>query len=467
MLDRYEQPRVRPYWLLDLLSSEQVLPALSQTERADVAIVGGGFVGLWTALNIKARAPGTDVVVLEQDVCGGGASGRNGGFVLSWWSKLPTLVKLYGLEDGVEIARQCEAAANEIGTYCREHRLEVDYNQGGWLWTATATSHVGSWEPAVSLTERAHVNAFTRLTVEEIAARTGSDRHIAGVLQPSAATVHPGKLARALRLAALNAGVRVYERSRVVAVDRTEPVRLRTPAGAVVASRAVIATNAWASALRELRNSLVVVSSDLVVTPPIPDRLEKIGWTHGEAITDSQMMVDFYRTTTDGRIAFGKGGWGIALGARIGAAFDRSTARRQHVAADFHRTYPSLADVPIAHDWSGPIDRSVDGLPLIGHLGGRRHLIYGVGWSGNGVGPSVIGAKIMTSLVLETDDQWSRNPLVDRRVQHFPPEPVRFVGAHLVREGVRRKERAELAGRSPSRVASALARFAPAGIEDH
>jgi hypothetical protein len=123
--------------------------------------------------------------------------------------------------------------------------------------------------------------------------------------------------------------------------------------------------------------------------------------------------------------------------------------------------------VPIAEDWSGPIDRSADGLPLLGRLGGRDDILYGVGWSGNGVGPSVLGGRVLASLALGRRDEWSAFPLVDRRPRLFPPEPVRFLGAHVVRAAVRRKETVEAAGGRPGRLVTRVAALAPAGLEDH
>jgi glycine/D-amino acid oxidase-like deaminating enzyme len=178
------------------------------------------------------------------------------------------------------------------------------------------------------------------------------------------------------------------------------------------------------------------------------------------------MMVDYYHVTREGRVAFGKGGWGIAFGGRIGAGFDRDSERARTVEADLRRTYPGLAGVPVTHDWSGPIDRTPNSLPLLGRFARAPHIGYGVGWSGNGVGPSVIGGKVLASLVLERDDDWSRHPLVGRSAGRFPPEPIRWVGAHFVRTAVASKERAEIRGRRPSRLAVALSRFAPAGLED-
>ena len=227
-----------------------------------------------------------------------------------------------------------------------------------------------------------------------------------------------------------------------------------------------MASNAWSAGIRELSRAIVVISSDIVATAPAPEALADIGWHRDLSITDSQTMVDYYRISADGRVVFGKGGWTIAYGGRIGPAFDRSARRAAEVTADFRRYYPQLGHVPITHDWSGPIDRTPNSLPLLGYLGGRRHIVYGVGWSGNGVGPSVIGGRILASMALGRRDEWSEHPLVERSSGRFPPEPIRFLGAHVVREAVAQKERKENMDAKPGWLVSTLARLAPAGLED-
>ena len=314
--------------------------------------------------------------------------------------------------------------------------------------------------------EQHGIDAFRRLEPGEAARRAGSPSHVAGVFDPQAATVQPAALARGLRRVALELGVRIHEGSPVVRFTRERPLRVDTAQGSVAAEKLVVAMNAWAAALPELRRSLVVVSSDIVATPPIPDRLEAIGWTGGEGITDSHTMVAYYRTTGDGRIVFGKGTASVAYGGRVGDAFDRDPARSAMAEADFRRTYRALADVPIEQDWGGPIDRTPASLPILGHLGGREHILYGVGWSGNGVGPSFVGGRILASLALGADDEWSRCGLVDAPHDTFPPEPLRYAGAQVVRAAVIRKACAETANRPPRRLAVRVAAFAPKGLED-
>jgi len=456
----------RSFWLQEVQGDAPDQPPLSGDQRADVAIIGGGYVGLWTALRIKEHDPSCDVVLFEQDICGGGASGRNGGFVLSWWQKLASLSKLVGAEEAIRIGRSSELAIAEIGDFCRKHDIDADFRQGGWLWTATASAQMGAWESVVRICERMGVEAFRRLEPAEVMRRAGSAAHRAGVFEASAAVVQPAALARGLRRVALEVGVRIYEHTQVSSFTRAHPVRIHTATGELTAEKLLLATNAWAAAIPELSRAIAVISSDIVMTAPVPDRLREIGW-HGDlAVTDSQTMVDYYRISRDGRVAFGKGGWTIAYGGHIGANFDRHHKRPREVEADFRRYYPMLKDVPVTHDWSGPIDRTPDSLPRLGHLGGRKHIVYGIGWSGNGVGPSVIGGKILAGLVLERDDEWARHPLVGRSVRNFPPEPIRFIGAHVVRTAVAAKEKAELQERKPSFLAVQLAKLAPAGLED-
>jgi putative aminophosphonate oxidoreductase len=458
----------RSLWLQEVLGDAPEIEAPLQGEkRADIAIIGGGYVGLWTAIRIKEWNSSCDVVILERDICGGGASGRNGGFVLSWWAKLGTLIRLVGQEEALRLARASASAIDEIKQFCDQHGIDSHFRKGGWLWTATTQAQVDAWKSTVKICEKFCVEAFLRLAPAEVARRTGSPSHLSGVLQTNAATVQPAALARGVRRVALELGVRIYEHTRVLSFNRNYPTTIKTHNGQLSADKVIIAMNGWAAELPELRRALVVISSDMVATAQIPQSLEEIGWTGGECITDSQQMVDYYRTTRDGRIAFGKGGGEIALGGRIGADFDRNAGRSKDVKADFHRVYPSLASVPLEYDWSGPVDRSVSGIPIFGQLGGQPHLLYGVGWSGNGVGPSVIGGKILASLALELKNEWSESGLVDQKKARFPPEPIRFIGAHVVREAVRHKERAEAQGQAPNRIAVMLARLAPAGLEDH
>lgn len=460
--------RHRSYWLEEIAAAGDApdAPPLDDATRADVTVIGGGYVGLWTAIRIKQMEPDCDVAVLEQDICGGGASGRNGGIVLSWSPKITSLAKLFGAEDAARICSQSEDAIEEIRAFCAAQHVNADFRRGGWMWTATSKAQMGAWDGVLGVCERIGVKPFASVEPSEVARRTGSFAHRAGVFESSAAIVQPAALARGLRRVALERGVRIYEHTKVLSFGRKRPVIVKTQSGSLTCDKLVIATNAWAAGICELNRSIAVISSDMIVTEPIPDKLKSLGWESNLAITDSQTMVDYYRLTRDGRIAFGKGGWTIAFGGNIGENFERHRKRAAEVISDLHRYYPTLKDVRITHDWSGPIDRTSDSLPLIGFLGGREHIIYGVGWSGNGIGPSVIGGKILASLSLGRNDEWGNHSLVGRAASRFPPEPIRFIGAHIVRAAVASKERAEIKDNKPSILSVQFSKLAPAGLED-
>jgi putative aminophosphonate oxidoreductase len=452
---------VRSWWLGQAAPRADA-PVLDGDHRADICIVGGGFTGLWTALRVKLLEPAAEVVLTEADICGGGASGRNGGFAMSFWHQFIALERACGTAEALRLARASCAAVDEIGGFCAEHEIDAHYRHDGWLWTATNRMQLGAWNSTVEALERHGVQPFVSIDPNELAARSGSSAHIAGVFERTGATVQPALLARGLLRVARERGVAVFEHSPMVMLERGRPAVVTTPGGRITADRVVIAMNAWSASLRELRRAFVVVSSDIVITDPIGDELQRIGWRDGVAISDSRLMVHYYRTTRDGRVAFGKGGGRLAYGARF-ASFNGRSPIESQLAASMRSVYRSLQTVPIAASWSGPIDRTVDGLPFFSTLG-RPDLICGAGYSGNGVGPSVLGGRILSSLALGLDDEWTRCGLVCSPPRGLPGEPWRYLGGRVVRGAVARKERAEDAGRRPARVDRALAGLAPAGL---
>ena len=445
------------------MPSEPEATVLDGVRHADVCIVGGGFTGLWTALAIKSLQPEVEVAVVESDICAGGASGRNGGFALSLWHHFIALERICGGAEAVRLARASAAAVAEIGSFCEEHAIDAHYRADGWLWTATNAAQLGAWKGTIAAIEGHGERPFAAIGQEELAARSGSAAHLAGVFEQTSATVQPALLARGLLRVAREKGVAVFERSPMVALERSKPLVVRTTDGSVRAGRVVIATGAWSARLQELRRALVVVSSDIVITDPVPEELERIGWRDGVSISDSRLMVHYYRTTYDGRVAFGKGGGRLAYGARIGRSFNGRSPIEAQIAERMRLIYPSLRASPVAARWTGPIDRTLDGLPFFFALG-RPDLICGAGYSGNGVGPSVLGGRILGSLALGLDDEWARCGLVRAPPRGLPGEPWRYLGGRVVRGAVARKERAQDAGRRPARLDRALARLAPAGL---
>jgi putative aminophosphonate oxidoreductase len=455
----------RPWWLAQALAGEtgEAAPPLVGDTRAELAIVGGGFTGLWTAIRAKQQRPELDVVLLESDVCGAGASGRNGGCALTWSTKFFTLQRLYGQAEALRLVRASEQAVLEIERFCIDHGIDCEWRRHGTLFTATSAAQLGASDAVMAALQQHGACAWTRVPVEQLQRRAGSAAHLEGWFSPLAATVQPGKLVRGLRRVALQLGVRLHEGTPMTGLSEGAVPVVGTARGSVTADRVVVAINAWmASAFREFERSIAIVSSDMVITEPAPAALRRTRLDGGISVLDSRTFVHYYRSTADGRLMLGKGGNTFAYGGRMDPVFDGPSPYRELLAEQLRRFMPQLAGTPIAASWNGASDRSVTGLPFFGRLRGRPDVFYGLGYSGNGVAPSRMGGEILASLALGLDNDWTRSPLVRGPLGRFPPEPVRYVGSLVVRNAIRRKEAAEDRGRRPRPLDVALSRLAAA-----
>ena len=451
----------RSWWLREALAAERdtpTAPPMRGTVTADVAIIGGGYTGMWTAYDLTERAPGVRIVLVEQDICGGGPSGRNGGFVHGWWDQLPLLVELHGDEGALETARASQDAVAQIGMFCERHAIDAWWVHAGYIQASASEAQDGDWQLAVETCERLGMgHAYVPLSQAEVQARCASPRFRGGVLMPGGASVQPARLARGLRRVLLERGVTIHEQTRVRRMRPGSPVRLETNGGELRADQVVLAVNAWAAGWPGFRTRLLTWGSYIVLTEPIPELLADIGWTGGEAISDSRFTVHYFRTTRDGRLAFGAGVGQAGYGGAIGRSFTSDHRAVDRAVAGLRHLFPMLAGVSIEDAWGGPIDISSDRLPAIGSIhGGRVHFAHG--YSGNGVGPSRLAGRILGAIVDGGQDPISRLPIVGARARRFPPEPFRYVGARLIREALVRKDEAEDRGRRPNALVRLVAR---------
>ncbi|WP_404937325.1 FAD-dependent oxidoreductase [Pseudomonas sp. JDS08PS003] len=456
---------MRPFWLEQALQQEtpDPCPPLQGDTTCEVAIVGGGYTGLWTAIMLKEQNPGLDVLLIEADICGAGASGRNGGCALSWSAKYFTLERLFGIEEAVRLVKESERSIHAIGAFCERYGVDAQYRLDGTLYTATNQAQVGSTDGVIAALERRGINSFEKRPLADVQRMAGSSQHLEGWYSPAAASVQPGLLVRGLRRVALQLGVRIHEHSAMTGLEEGRPALLRTPLGQIRAQRVVLAMNAWmARAFPQFERSVAIVSSDMLITEPRPQLLQQIGLTSGVTVLDSRIFVHYYHNTPDGRIMLGKGGNTFAYGGRMLPVFDQPSPYAGLLHKSLGQFFPAFAEVPVAATWNGPSDRSVTGLPFFGQMSRAGNLFYGFGYSGSGVGPCHMGGQILASLVQGLDNPWTRSPLVNGPLGYFPPEPIRYLGSLMVRNAIRRKERAEDHGRRPRHLDVRLARFAAA-----
>ncbi len=439
-------------WWLEEAGPVEPAPSLQGDTSTDVVVVGAGYLGLWTAWQLKRLEPGIDVTVLDAGLAGHGPSGRNGGFVSTLWDDLPILRDRVGGPRALDVARASERGVDGIGAWCEEQGVDAWFRRAPTLLVATSPAQLAASRDAVEACAALDVpDEIRAISADELRARCDAG-FLGGALVRTSATVHPARLALGLRAKALEAGVRLHERTPVrrLTADATATTR----SGHVRAGHAVLAVNSATAGFSGFRLAQAVASSHMVVTEPVPDVLEDLGWTGGEPIADGRTLLHYMRTTRDGRIAFGWGGGRMGFGARRLGRLDVDPGAARTARADLLRFFPQLEGRRITHAWGGPIDVSPTHLPIFGSRGRVHH---GFGFTGNGVGPSYVGGEILARLALDRRDELTRLALVEPERKLMPPEPLRWLGGTAIRGALVRADAAEDAGRRPAPVTRVVA----------
>lgn len=435
-------------------------PPLSGPLTVDVAIVGGGFTGLWTALALRERAPHLSVALIEAKLCGSGASGKNGGKVHGYWASLAGMAANIGPDAALAVARAGTRAQDGIRAFATAPGRDVWWRESGNVRVSAAPAQDAKLKTYVDTARRlGEPDSVLPLSPEQVAGHCRSPVFRGGLYFPEGANVQPARLARELRRAAIAAGVRVFENTPMTRLDAGSPNRIVCPNGEIVAKEVVLATNIELVKRKEVAPLMTVFSSYALMTEPAPHRLAEMGWNRDEGIADLRMFVHYFRKTIDGRVLMGSGSGPISFGANTAnpqLTTDLASARRAE--RGLRRLLPAFADVAIDRVWGGGIDVSFDRLPFFRTVPGMR-VHYGCGYSGHGVNPTYIGGQCLASLVLDAKDAWRNLPLCTRELQSLPPEPFRYVGGRFVRWGILGCEEAEEVGRNGGffpRVAAAI-----------
>ncbi|WP_420181147.1 NAD(P)/FAD-dependent oxidoreductase [Paenarthrobacter sp. TA1.8] len=469
---RYERPLVMQfqsipstrsqssYWLAGALASTQPESQSLRTScQADVCIIGGGYTGLWTAIELIQRDPSMRIVVLEAQVCGSGASGTNAGFVMNLWPKFSALVSHAGRDEAIRIAGETSRAIGDIEEFVNEHKIEANFERAGWLWASTSPDQDDSWEETLLALDGIANQPFHRLSAEE-AQRLGGQAVRAGVLDPTSATVQPAALALGLRRVARKLGVEIYEHSPVRSISgRGRPI-VETEHARVTADSVVLAINAWTSNLSWARRHLITTASDNMVVVPGASSAgsnaeSKVG------VSDSRRLLNYWRSTPDGALLFGKGGVGLGFRNQGSSSLFGEVPNLKLLRQNFEQTFPSLAHAPIINTWRAPVEYSMSSLPFFVADPNNPRVFVGTGYSGDGVGPSRLGARILASLATDQKDEWSESALTRLPSGRLPPEPFRFFGGQLVRTAIIRADDLRYRGKKVDLVTSGITALDP------
>lgn len=435
-----EGARPVSYWL-DRPERPDREPALEGLTTADLVIVGGGYTGLWAALQAKEEQPGRDVVLLEAAGCGDAASGRNGGFCAASLT--------HGLANGAErcpgdlarLERLGRANLDGIERTLARHGIDCSWERTGELDVAVAPWQVDGLAETVRLARQTGGDAVL-LDREQVQAEVRSPTYLGGAwLRDAVAMVDPARLAWGLRAACVRLGVRLHEGTRVTDLTRTASgVRVRTKRGSVEAARVLLATSAFPSLLRRLRLHTVPVYDYALMTEPLSaDRRASLGWQRRQGVGDGGNLFHYYRLTDDDRVLFGGYDAVYRFGGPIRPRYDAHPPTTAVLARHFAATFPQLEGVRFTHAWGGAIDTCTRFFPFVGSaLGGR--VSYALGYTGLGVGASRFAAAAALDLLAGRRTERTSTPLVTSRPLPFPPEPLRWAGISLTRRSLARAD---------------------------
>ena len=437
----------KPYWL-ECPDAPEPLPPLAGTEQASLAVVGGGFSGLWTALLAKERDPRTNVVLVEGRRIAWAGTGRNGGFCSASIT--------HGLSNGLDrfpdeahaLERLGRQNLDEIEQAVSRYGVECDFARTGDLAVATQPWQLDGLAEAAQVASRLGLRAEL-LDASQVRAEVNSPTYLGGLWdRDGCATVDPARLAWGLRRACLAAGVRIYEHTPVTAIG-DEPRRqgrrlaLTTPQGRVLADRVALAAGAFAPLLRRLKYLLVPVYDYVLMTRPLsPAQLASVGWRNRQGISDSGNQFHYYRLTADNRILWGGYDAVYYYGSKIAARLDQRPATFATLANHFNATFPQLDGIEFTHSWGGVIDTCSRFCAFFGTARGGR-LAYVAGYTGLGVGASRFGANVLLDLLAGERTERTELQMVRTKPLPFPPEPVRAAGIALTRWSLARADRRE------------------------
>lgn len=433
------------YWLEGVPHAPR--PALTGRVEADVAIVGGGFTGLWTAYHLLSGDPSLRIAILEGEEIGFGASGRNGGFAMTLLDmSLSHLRRNHGDVAAREAHEAVAESVDAMGTTVADEGIDCDWTHGGLMVVATNPGQMRRVRSDLEAAEAMGLKGFSELTAAEARAEVDSPTYLGALMEEHCAVVHPAKLARGLADAVERRGATIYETSPATSFDQEGgQVRIGTDGGEVVADQAVLATNAWARSLPWFGNRVVALYTYVLLTEPLTaEQWASVGWERRQGVEDKRNFVHYYRRTADGRILWG-GRDGVIhaqLPGRPGIrpAYDRSRVVAGRLADTFRRTFPQLSQVRFTHHWGGPVGITAKFLPHVGTLdGGRIH--YGFGYNGHGVAPTHTVGRILGDRVLGRESALSRLCFVDAEEPTFPPDPLLWLSAELTRQSLLRQDR--------------------------
>jgi glycine/D-amino acid oxidase-like deaminating enzyme len=419
-------------------------PSLPGNVTADVAIVGAGYTGLWTAHHLLRHDPSLRVVLIEREIAGWGASGRNGGWCSALfpvpWSRI---VKSHGRDAALRMEQALQHAVDDVGTWCRDHDVDAQFVKGGTLSLARGAAQVA----------RLRAEPGSRwLSAAEARARVAAAQVDGAAFTRHCAALHPARLVRGLARVVSGQGATIYERTAATAIH---PGRVVTRQGTVRAETIIRATEGYTADIPATHRLLAPVWSLIVATEPLNDAVwERIGWTGHETLNDERHLIIYAQRTADGRIVFGGRGAPYRFGSQTSGAVGHD-ATYAGLEAALHDLLPQTIGARITHRWGGVIGVPRDFMPSV-TLDRETGIGWAGGYVGDGVACSALAGRTLADLVLGRETDRVTLPWVDHEWRRWEPEPFRWLGVRGMTALMASADRAEARTGRPSRRAKLL-----------
>jgi len=402
-------------------------PPLKGRRELDVAIVGGGFTGLSAAHFLKEASPGLNVGILEGEIIGYGASGRNGGFSMTLFGlTLSVTAARFGKQRAREAHLYMERAVDLLRSLVERYGIDCDYEHPGFLRVATSEKFRKRIMHEVELTHRLGLKGIEWLEKDRLGEELRSPLYLGAWWEPRCGILNPAKLAWGWKKVIEAQQVEVYEQTPVVEIARDrQGFTLTTPWGEVRARKLVLATNAYSHLIPMLKRKQVPVWTHIVLTEPLQEKhFREIGWQRRQGIEDARNLVHYYRLTADNRIVMGGRDVSLAYGHDMDC--DRNETTFLELEKDTRQIFPVLKDINFTHRWGGPVSVPVDMAPAIGYLG-DKNAVYSLGCVGHGVSMTHLNGRTVADLVREVSTDLTEVFFVNRSLIPWPPEPLRFL----------------------------------------
>ncbi len=435
--------RSKSWWLESLPEAITPNPQLSVEDRADVVIIGGGYTGLSAGYHLKQLNTALDVRVLESDVCGYGASGRNGGFSMT----------LFGLTKGITTFRFDDRKARAAHTYMEravdylhelitDKQIDCDYERSGYLLVGTSPAQVKRVEHDFKIMEKWGLRDVERWSRDRLAREFNTDYYRLGWFEPRCGILNPARLARGLKQLAESVGVTVYEESPVKDFRRDASGRftVQTEEGKLHTEYLVFATNAYSILFPQLKNLQMPAFTYIVMSEPLSQRqLDNIGWQCRTGVEDARDLIHYYRLTRDNRIVMGGGDVSFGYGGDLNR--DLNDKIFAHLENHVVEVFPQLKGIGFTHRWGGPVSVTLDMAPVIGYLGKDKKVIFSLGCIGHGVSMTTMNGRTIAELICDRETARTEMFFVGRKTIPWPPELISYGAAHAIRGFMKLEDR--------------------------